>query len=267
MDARGVSLQSLLAFLLPIIGGLVVVIIWVFGTFSHHIYRAASLSVSTLGTSWVGISLSIITALWLLRSVMKTEGWRAALVQMAYGFIPLGTFLFAFFVKYLIWMPAEPFQPEEIAQFAQHAVVQIGDDKSGKGGETLGAGLWLDPTGVAATCSKTPQSPVSVSTMLPFTEVHQRIGFIQSAGGVASTKGVVIYHQPDTGIEIVRFSSMVSTHSIPLAHRSAEPIIAKLSVSTSIPVGTALYVPAIQDDPTFQVRWLSSCPPRLRGST
>jgi hypothetical protein len=132
--------------------------------FLHYLWRAASLSVGTLGTSWGGIGVVATSGflLWWKQSPSRPSIWRLFPVVLSSIGLSFGVWWSVFFVYYLIRMPPKQFSAEDIAALPRLVVVQILSESE----STIGTGFWLGEDGTIATC-RPSEIPVNVGILLP----------------------------------------------------------------------------------------------------
>jgi hypothetical protein len=214
--------------------------------------RAGNLSLNALGTTSLGFTLmvaSVFLSLWKgWAALAKRNFWEGILWLLS----PALALWLVCFVYYFVWLPPEIFSPHEIADFSQHIVVAIGNDQ----GITIGTGVWVDSTGVVATCVSHKYSSVKIGTLTPGPSCASLSpnSFVCVAGGVLRTPGLRGYYDRETGIAVIVFIHYSVSGSVKLNPTTPNvnlvkeiSIVPNLSKS-SIAVGDPIFLAGVEDD-------------------
>jgi hypothetical protein len=232
-------------------------------SFPHRAWRALWLSISANGTTVLGLVATLLTSSALLIRVGLRRGWSGIKGHwsrhLQTGFNVLVVWWLIVFLYQTIFMPPEDFSAEEIERFAQGIVVVIASTDTAS--VPVGTGFWADDKGYAFTYGDPKESDTNRSIV--------RIGMVMTPPlltgklltvitGVMYASGQLVYHDPDTGIKIVRvynnpfsrkfhgFAEAEDTKSHEMERTIERYWVPQLSAQANVNVGDHLFLTGIE---------------------
>jgi hypothetical protein len=179
---------------------------------SSRLLRAAQLSITARGTTFLGIVFALVYPAYIALAEGKrayrqegTPGLRKLFGERYAKTLEISAGIWAALVIYnFIFIGSPIFSTPQVADFSKGIMVDLEAVTFASKQEIVGNGFWVDPKGYVVTCARKRDSPLRVGTMLPSVWDVSDTESIYSLSGVKYTWGQSAFYDSDTGVEIIR---------------------------------------------------------------